>query len=197
MSTHYSRKMRLAMKVTLINTEFFTHHNGEVVIDNADGIRMLTQQERRIIEPMLDKMRERRLPAVQWLENQFQGSQRARMYYEFLIVRQFIKCMMGKNDTLTMDIDELGEFHYEKVDCPVSCHCAGAGLLCKGKNKSVLSQKEQMVIYLKSLGNTEKQVAYLLKLSPKTIHAHMDNCRHKLNAHSSAEVIRYFNATNQ
>lgn len=185
------------MNKILTKTEFFTHHNGEVIVDNADGIRVLTQQERRVIEPMLEKMRERRLPAVQWLENQFEGSRRARLYYEFLIVRQFIKCMMGKNDNLTMDIDELGEFHYEKVDCPVSCHCAGAGLLCKGKNNSILSEKEQMVVYLKSLGNTEKEVAYLLNLSPKTIHAHMDNCRHKLHAHSSAEVIRYFNATNQ
>lgn len=181
----------------IVSTEFFTHHNGEVIIDNADGIRVLTLKERGVIEPMLDKMRELRLPAVQWLEKQFEGSVRARLYYEFLIVRQFIKCMMGKNDSLTMDVDESGNFHYEKVDCPVSCHCKGAGLLCRGKNNSILSKKEQMVIYLKSLGNTEKQVAYLLKLSPKTIHAHMDNCRHKLHAHSSAEVIRYFNSTNQ
>lgn len=185
------------MNKPLTKTEFFTHHTGEVVIDNADGIRILTHQERRVIEPMLIKMRELRLPAVQWLESQFEGSRRARMYFDFLVVRQFIKCMMGKNDSLTMDIDDLGNFHYEKIDCPVSCHCKGAGLLCKGKNNSLLSKNEQMVVYLKSLGKTEKEVASILNRSPKTIHAHMDNCRHKLHAHSSAEVIRYFNATNQ
>lgn len=180
------------MKPVLTKTEFFTHNNGEVIVDNADGIRVLTQSERRVIEPMLDKMRDRRLTAVEWLEQQFEGSKRARIYYEFLIVRQFIKCMMGKNDALTLDIDEFGEFHYEQVDCPASCHCKGAGLLCKGKNSSLLSKSEQVVVYLKSLGNTEKQVAYLMGRSPHTVHEHMNRSRRKLQVHSDTEVIRYY-----
>lgn len=54
-----------------------------------------------------------------------------------------------------------------------------------------LNDREREVLQLIAEGNTNKQIAELLFLSPKTVDNHRTNLMRKLNLHSAAELVRW------
>jgi DNA-binding CsgD family transcriptional regulator len=65
-------------------------------------------------------------------------------------------------------------------------------LLRLGKrNDPALSQREREVVRLLADGNSNKQVAAILTLSPRTVEAYRSRAMRKLNFHSFPELVRY------
>ena len=173
--------------------EFSNTSDGEVLIKDEKGITSLSQNNREFIESMLIMIRERYPKAAEALSKEYAPSQANVLYYEFRMVKRFIRCNFGEQDTLHQDIDENGDFHIEEVRCPLRGECQREGVICKPTFNSVLSAQEKLVLDHKSQGLTEMQIAEKMILSPFTIHRHMENIRRKLNLHNAAELIQYNN----
>ncbi len=60
-----------------------------------------------------------------------------------------------------------------------------------GKNSHHLSQRETNVLALLSDGFSHKQIAARLFISKRTVDAHIDNIKNKLNLHSKVELVKY------
>ena len=54
-----------------------------------------------------------------------------------------------------------------------------------------LTDREQQVLKLVAQGYTNREVALILSLSPKTVEAHRAHTLNKLGLHSRAELVRY------
>ena len=54
-----------------------------------------------------------------------------------------------------------------------------------------LTPREQEVLRLLAEGNSAKEVAGRLFISPKTVENHRSNIMHKLDLHSTIELVRY------
>ncbi|HXW84362.1 MAG TPA: response regulator transcription factor [Candidatus Binataceae bacterium] len=54
-----------------------------------------------------------------------------------------------------------------------------------------LTSRESQVLRLLSTGATSKDIAQKLGISPKTAQVHRENLKHKLELHSTAELVRY------
>lgn len=54
-----------------------------------------------------------------------------------------------------------------------------------------LTERERQVLMMIASGNTTRDIAQSLGLSPKTVESHRNRIMHKLNLHRSAELIRY------
>jgi DNA-binding NarL/FixJ family response regulator len=57
--------------------------------------------------------------------------------------------------------------------------------------KSVLTDRERELVQLVAEGHTSKEIAHLLGISIKTVESHRSAVMHKLEFHSSAELVRY------
>ena len=53
-----------------------------------------------------------------------------------------------------------------------------------------LSQRQAQILELLALGNTEKEVANLLKMSPHTVNHHIERVYRKWGVHNRAEALR-------
>jgi DNA-binding NarL/FixJ family response regulator len=59
------------------------------------------------------------------------------------------------------------------------------------KGLDVLSQRELEVLEAVAEGNTNNQIGELLGISPKTVARHRERIMHKLNLHSSTELVKF------
>lgn len=179
--------------IDLKGIEFSSTSDGEVLIKSKDGIKLLDQKDRDFIESVLITIRDRYPQAYEALSKEYAPSRANNRFYEFRIVKRFIRCNFGEQDTLRIDIDDEGDFQVEEVRCPLRGECKHEGVICKPKFNSVLSAQEKLVLDYKSQGFTETQTAEKMCLSPFTIHRHMENIRRKLNLHNAAELTNYNN----
>jgi DNA-binding CsgD family transcriptional regulator len=53
-----------------------------------------------------------------------------------------------------------------------------------------LSQREQDIALMVAHGQTSKEIARALKISPRTVETHRSNILHKLQAKNSADLVR-------
>jgi DNA-binding NarL/FixJ family response regulator len=56
---------------------------------------------------------------------------------------------------------------------------------------SLLTSREREVVQLVAEGNSNKMIAKLLEISVKTVETHRAAAMHKLNIHSTADLVRY------
>lgn len=60
-----------------------------------------------------------------------------------------------------------------------------------GRGLDVLSQRELQVLEAVAEGNTNVEIGELLGISPKTVARHRERIMHKLNLHSSTELVKF------
>lgn len=137
-----------------------------------------------------DVIRERYPEAYKALSKEYQKSAMNVPYYQFLIVRRFCKCNFGKLDATTYDIDNLGRFNFEKVECPLRGECKNEGIICCPKFNSKLSPAEERVMNLIYQGFTKEEVGDKLCLSPNTIKQHVRSAYCKLGVHDKSEFVK-------
>lgn len=61
----------------------------------------------------------------------------------------------------------------------------------QGRTATALSPQEREVIRLIALGNSGKEIARFMDISPRTVDTYRDRLMNKLQAHTVAEVVRY------
>jgi DNA-binding NarL/FixJ family response regulator len=60
-----------------------------------------------------------------------------------------------------------------------------------GNHSTVLTAREREVVRLIAEGKSNKNVAYLLDISVKTVETHRSAAMRKLDVHSTAQLVRY------
>ena len=55
----------------------------------------------------------------------------------------------------------------------------------------MLSKRELQVLEAVAEGNTNNEIGELLGISPKTVARHRERIMHKLNLHSSTELVKF------
>ena len=96
--------------------------------------RILKQNDREIIEFVLENLRTFFPEALNALSEECKGSAANKLYYEFRIVDLFIRCNFAEHDTLNFDVAN-GFMHFEEVKCPRRGICKNEGKICKPKMK--------------------------------------------------------------
>lgn len=170
--------------------EFYIY-NEELWFIKDDGTNQaLAEKDTEVIQELLSTIRERYPEAYKALAKEYQKSALNVPYYQYLIVRRFCKCNFGKLDTTKYDIDNLGRFNFEKVECPLRGECKYDGVICNPKFNSKLSQSEERVMKLIYQGLSKEEVGDKLCLSPNTIKQHVKSAYCKMKVHDKGEFVK-------
>lgn len=165
--------------------------NEELWFIKDDGTNQaLTEKDTEAIQELLSIIRERYPEAYKALAKEYQKSALNVPYYQYLIVRRFCKCNFGKLDTTKYDIDNLGRFNFEKVECPLRGECKYEGIICNPKFNSKLSPSEERVMKLIYQGFSKEEVGDKLSLSPNTIKQHVKSAYCKMKVHDKGEFVK-------
>lgn len=149
-----------------------------------------------IIKKIIVSIREQYPEAYKALSENYKKHSLNVPYYQYLMVNRFCRCNFGNLDPSTMDIDNRGGFHMEKVSCPLRGECQFEGVICCPKFNSNLSSAELRVMRLVYDGMSNDEIAGELFISPHTVKNHIKSAYLKLGIHQKAEFIRYANDNN-
>lgn len=170
--------------------EFYFNPQGEVMITDENGTRQLTQSDREFISEFISYMNTFWPNALAKVSLEYEKSRFNIPLFEFKIVRRFIKCNFGKFDS-TLDIDQMGNFHFEEVECPLRGECTCEGIICKPEFNSTLSEREQEIMQSFYEGMAEDKIAEKYSISIETVRTHKRNAFRRTNVHSLAEFFQY------
>ena len=175
----------------LRNIEFSGLPDGEVEVRQDGKVFTLMPFHREFIDAFIDILINKRVVAFKALEQRYIKSKANDNYYEFLIVRGFIKCNFIVHDN-RMDIDDAGNLNTEYVLCPRTGECLECGIICNSPANTELSDREIDVLRLLADGFDNLEIANQLYISPSTVHNHRNNILRKLNKNNTAELVRYW-----
>lgn len=175
--------------------EFYFTPKGEVMITDEQGTRQLKQTDRSFISEMITRMgifwpEALKDASIEYAEKRFSIP-----LFEFIIVRRFLKCNFGKFDS-TMDIDQIGNFHFEEIECPLRGECKHEGVICKPKFNSTLSERELDIMRSFYEGMDENRIADKHCVSIETVRTHKRNAFRRISVHSLAEFFQYARKNN-
>lgn len=174
------------------DTEFYTTPEGDVMIREGNSLRALTETDRDFISDMIRTIREFYPDAFDALCKEYVKSQINREYYEFLIVRRFIKCNFGEYDN-KLDIAEGGSFNFEFVGCPLRGECKYDRCICRPRFNSSLSKRELEVMKMIYERYSIEEIAERLFISIETVKNHRKNSLRRLGLHTTADFMDYAN----
>lgn len=175
------------------NIEFYTYNN-EVWYRDGETSERLTEQSEEIISFMIDKLVQFYPEAYKALDKEYRGIIDLRLK-KFRIVQRFCKCNFGRIDNVN-DIDVVGNFHFEIVECPLRGECKLEDCVCNPKFNACISEAENRVLRLLYHGIKRQDIADKLYLSPITVNNHIANALQRLGLHSVQEFMVYANANN-
>ena len=181
--------------MNLREIEYTVNHKGEVMVTELDEKPyILNQTHRHIITATMDDLKEEYPAAFACLEKRYHNSQPNRMYYEFLIVRMWIKLHFGQTDHL-LDIDESGTENMEYCYCPKRGECETCDLFdaCYPVRSTKLRKAEINVLRLIKSGLDESQIAETLNIAISTVKNHRNNMLKRLGYHKTSQLIDYWN----
>jgi len=175
--------------------EFTGTPEGEVEVRMPNGILfILEKSHREFISEFIELLIAKRPIAYEALENRYAKSSLNVEYYEFLIVRGFIKCNFIMFDN-HMDIDSNSNFKTEFILCPRTGECPECGLVCNSPVNSDLTPREIDVLRLIVQGYDNLEIADMLYISINTVHNHRNNMLRKLGRGNTAGLVRYWYET--
>ena len=183
------------MKTTTLNlVEFYTNpENGDVIYTRKDSNLhfLLKQNDRDIITEMLELISMNYPEAYEALENLFEKHSLNKMYYEFLIVKQFINCNLGNYDTNFYDIGANGDMMLEEVKCPLRGLCPNEGIVCK-PTPVTLTTREVEVLSLIAQGYIAKEISTILNIAKETVDSHRKHMMQKIRCNTINQLIVYY-----
>lgn len=175
----------------ICSMEFFNTPEGDVMIrKHGESERVLSQKDREFIGAFISAINEFYPEAYKALGETYKKSALNRDYYQFLIVKRFIRCNFGAFDNV-QDVDASGAFRFEFVSCPLKGECKHDGIICTPKFNSTLSSRELEVMKLAYEGRTDEHIAETLYIALNTVNNHRKNAFRKLDVHSMPEFMRY------
>jgi len=176
--------------------EFYNTPEGEVIVrGNGEAEHVLQQSDRGFIENFLSILSDFYPEALKALGESYKRSIHNRDYYQFLVVKRFIRCNFGAFDNVH-DADASGAFKFEFVSCPLKGECKYDGIICSPKFNSTLSNRELEVMRMAYEGQPDESIADSLYIAINTVNNHRKNAFRKLGIHSMAEFMRYAERNN-
>lgn len=176
----------------LRNIEFNGLPDGEVEVrPQGENPFKLDISHRDFINEFIELLIQKRVVAFEALEKRYSKSKENQLYFDFLIVRGFIKCNFITHDN-KLDIDDSGNFNTEYVLCPRTGECVECGLICNSPANTELSEREIDVLRLIKDGYDNLMIANMLYISANTVHNHRNNILKKLGKNNTAELVRYW-----
>lgn len=175
------------------NIEFYSSPEGEIMIKhNGEAVRDLTDSDTEIINHLFERIRKDYTEAFDMASKIYDSSSKNFSYFRYLVVRRFIRCNFSNYDTLSEDIDGIGMFHFEQVQCPLRGECPGYNKICNPKFNTTLSNREKQILELYCIPMEMDAIAGKLFISPDTVDVHLRHIRSKLNLHSKAELVKFW-----
>lgn len=172
------------------NVEFYITPKGDIMVHDQDGVRQMKESDRQIVSDLLAKIQEFYPESISALSKIYEKKRHSIPHYEFCIVRRFIKCNWGKFDSI-IDIDQLGNFNFEEVDCPLRGECALEGIVCRPKFNSKLSDRELEIMRYFYENMSVEAIASKIFLSVETVKTHKRNAFKRVKVHSLSEFFIY------
>lgn len=178
----------------ITDVEFNVDDKGNVLVhEMSERPYILNQTHRHIISSEMEYLGEEWPAALKALEKRYHNSIQNRMYFEFQIVRQWLKCHHGQYDGL-LDIENDGTRNFEYSYCPQRGECQSCNLLevCYPVRSTKLRKSEINVLRLIVAGLDESQMAETLNLSVTTVKNHRNNMLKRLDLHKTSQLIEYW-----
>lgn len=175
--------------------ETYTTPEGDVMIaSSGEAHYKLEPHHREFISSMIKRISECYPEAYKAMRENYKASADSLFYYEFLIVRRFLKCNFGDYDNV-LDFDH-DTFKFEFVTCPLRGECKHDQIICNPKFNTAISSRELQVMNLFSEGLNENKIADKLYISINTVLNHKKSAFCKTGSHTMAEFITYANRNN-
>lgn len=178
----------------LSKIEFYNCPDGSIAVKPLGEAMFIYDESRKdITEEMIVIIKDLYPEAFDTLSKVYSKSSMNRDFFQYRIVHRFIRCNFGEYDSLSLDIDKVGTFHFEDVRCPLKGECVYEGLICKPKLKSDLTPRELEVAEMIAEGMSRREIADELQISPFTVVRHINNIKMRLKLKSTNQIITYFN----
>lgn len=172
--------------------ETYTTPEGDVMIaPYGEAHYKLEPHHREFISSMIKRISECYPEADKAFRETYKASADSLFYYEFLIVRRFLKCNFGDYDNV-LDFDQ-ETFKFEFVSCPLRGECKFDQVICNPKFNTNLSERELQVMKHFNNGLNENQISDKLYISINTVLNHKKAAFRKTGSHTLAEFITYAN----
>lgn len=175
--------------------EFYNTPEGDVMIREENELRILVETDRDFITEFLQTIMDFYPDAFKALCAEYVTSKLNRTFYEFLIVRRFIKCNFGKYDN-KLDISDGGTFNFEFMDCPLRGECKYFRHICQPKFNTKLTDREREIMKLIFDRYKIEEIADKLHISIETVKNHRKNALRRLNLRSTTDFIDYAHNNN-
>lgn len=172
------------------NIEFYNTPEGDVMIREGDKLRILEEKDRNFITEFLQTIIDFYPEAFKALCDEYVTSKLNRTYYEFLIVRRFIKCNFGKYDN-TLDVSEWGSFNFEFMECPLHGECKHDRCICRPKFSTKMTDRELEIMRMIFDKYSIEEISEKLHISIETVKNHRRNALCRLNLKSTRDFIDY------
>ena len=169
--------------------------DGEVRYRVDGQERKLAQNDREIIEFVLDTLWRYFPEALAALNEECASSEANGRYFDFRRVDLFIRCNFAEHDTLSFDIAQ-GVMHFEDVKCPRRGVCRHEGVICKPRFRMAVPDEEGRVAALYSRGLTAAEIAGVLKKSIKTVKNQLGSVTRRLKLGRPRDLIKVFSVYN-
>lgn len=149
--------------------EFYQEPSGEIIVkrENADAF-LLTEKCRDFIIAMKTLLISDYYNSYRGCQDMNLKSRANTIYYDFLNVRQFIKCNFNQFDNVK-DIDESGCFHFEFVNCPLRGTCKYENVICNPTFTTHLTDSDRLITKMIVNSMKTEQIALSLSRSIHTI----------------------------
>lgn len=157
--------------------------------------KILSQNDREVVEFVLDNLRRFFPEALMALSDLFSDSAVNKRYFDFRRVDRFIRCNFSEHDRLSYDINS-GVLYFEEVRCPLRVICKHERVICKPKFKALLPEEEKKVAALYSRGFTVDEIAGILKKKAKTVKNQLSSITKRLNLNRTKDLIKIFSIYN-
>lgn len=176
--------------------EIYNTPDGQVCMKpEGEAMFILDESHKDIIQSLLNDIHELYPDAFKRLSEIYSKSSLNKNYYELRMVKRFCRCNFGNYDTLRMDIDSQGNWHFEQVQCPLRGECQNEGIICLPKLKTKLSEREMEVAKLLSNYSCE-EIADELQLSLRKVYNHIQSIKTRLKVKTIAQIITWYNSKN-
>lgn len=172
----------------LSNIEFFTDPHGRVMVADSEGVRSFELEDTELTAQLFVRIEDEYPEAFKALTEIYRRSASNVPYFRYLVVSRFIRCNFSVYDR-RVDIDALGAFQLEEVQCPLRTECLYAGIVCDAKFNTRLTQRQEEVMRYYSKGYTAEQIAEELFISPETVKNIKKNAFRKAGVHSLPEFM--------
>lgn len=179
--------------MTLKNIEFSDTPRGEIEVRFLNQPTFIYEHKHTdLTESILNYLKDFYPKAYSSLCKIYAKYSGNKLDYHYRIAHRFIRCNFGAHDS-KLDIDQLGNFHFEEVKCPLKGECFDWEVICNPVFNTSLSERELEIMELFYRGIKPEQIAENLSISITTVDTHKRNALKKLSLHSLTDFIIYAN----